>query len=140
MPRTSDKGGKGAEERHEARNHDSKPTVLFEEVIELRHTLGRKSLDLARVDNTGTEETGNPIVGGVTQDSRSIEHQERCPKVQTTAIGREHTRREQKGVAGQEGEEHQTRFNEHDEKQRSVHPNRTQRYDPASNCATWIVK
>lgn len=51
MPRASNKRSKGAEEWHKARDDDSEPTVLFEKVIELRHTLGRKSLDLARVDN-----------------------------------------------------------------------------------------
>ena len=52
----------------------------------------------------------------------------------------EHARREQQGIAWQEGEEHQARFDEHDQEQRGVDPNRTQGDDPSRNGGARILQ
>ena len=140
VARTRDEGRKRAEERHEARDDDGEPAVLFKEVIELGHALRRERLDLARVDDARAEEAGDPIVRGVAQNGCSIENQQRCRQVQPATVGGEDTGCEQQGITWQEGEEHQARFDEHDDEQRRVHPHRAQRYDPTGNCATRVME
>ena len=140
MARARNERRKGAEKWHEARNDDGKAAVFREEVIELRHALGRKRLDLAGVDDALAEKASNPIIRRVAQDGRDIKHDERRPDIQTAAIGGKHARREQERVARQKREKYQARFNKHNEEQRRVYPHRAKRDNPARNGAAGIGK
>ena len=114
VTRARNEGGEGAEERHEARDDDGQAAIALEEVIELGHALGSKGLHLPRIDDAAAEQAGDPIVRGIAQNGRQIEHDERGPQVQAASIGGEHASGEQKRVTGQKREEHQARLHEHD--------------------------
>ena len=140
VARARDERRKRAEERHETRNDDGKAAVFREKVVELGHALRRERLDFARIDDARAEEAGDPVVRRVAQNGSHIEHDERGPDIQATAVGGKHACREQKRVAWQKWEEHQARFNEHDKEQRRVDPYRTERDDPAGNSASRVGK
>ena len=130
VTRTGDEGGEGTEEGHEAGDDDGQTTVLIEEVVELRHALGSQGLHLARVDDALAEEAGYPVVRGVAQDGRRIEHQQRGDEVQTAAISGEDAGCEEQGVTGQEGEHHHAGLDEHHQEQWGIHHDRAQGHDP----------
>ena len=138
MAGTGNKRRERAEKRHKARNDDGQAAVFCEEMIELGHALGGQGLHLARVDNARSEESGNPVIGRITQNGSRIEDEQCRPHIETAAVGREHARGEQQRIARQKRKEHQARFNEDDQEEGAVDPQRAQCHNPARDGATGV--
>ena len=140
MAHACDKRCEGAEERHEARDDDRKPTIFLEEVVELVHAFFGKRLYPARIDDARTEETRDPIVRRIAQNRCRVEDDERCDDVEPSPICRKDTRSKEQRITRLERKEDQAGFHENDEEQRGIDPNRAQRYDPPRNERTGVFQ